>query len=201
MVISFSDSMQLTFAARERLIAGEDRRAAFRNAVWIVGPACVLTHATAALSFAALQFSDSDLIKAFGEAGLIAIDHRALHRLDSGAGARRLARSPRSGLRDKNARSGYRRRRLAPILRLGRAENGRPTRSLQPRQRHCGGGSWRSTTSTCSRAIDSPIRCRTSSKRSRRIISSTSSSKAPIRSMCSSRFRRTHRSMRRSRSP
>jgi predicted RND superfamily exporter protein len=72
MVISFSDSMQLTFAARERLIAGEDRRAAFRNAVWIVGPACVLTHATAALSFAALQFSDSDLIKAFGEAGLIA---------------------------------------------------------------------------------------------------------------------------------
>jgi predicted RND superfamily exporter protein len=72
MVISFSDSMQLTFAARERLIAGEDRRAAFRNALWIVGPACVLTHATAALSFLALQFSDSDLIKAFGKAGFIA---------------------------------------------------------------------------------------------------------------------------------
>src|SRR5208283_4014745 len=33
MVISFSDSMQLTFAARDRLIAGEDRFAAFRNAV------------------------------------------------------------------------------------------------------------------------------------------------------------------------
>jgi uncharacterized protein len=72
MVISFSDSMQLTFAARDRLIAGEDRRTAFRNALWIVGPACVLTHATAALSFVALQFSDSDLIKAFGRAGLIA---------------------------------------------------------------------------------------------------------------------------------
>src|ERR1700709_1756127 len=58
MVISFSDSMQLTFAARDRLLAGEDRFSAFRNAVLVVGPACVLTHATAGLSFLALQFSD-----------------------------------------------------------------------------------------------------------------------------------------------
>ena len=33
MVISFSDSMQLTFAARDRLIAGENRYEAFRNAL------------------------------------------------------------------------------------------------------------------------------------------------------------------------
>jgi predicted RND superfamily exporter protein len=72
MVISFSDSMQLTFAARDRLIAGEDRYEAFRNAVRVVGPACVLTHATAGISFIALQFSSSDLIRTFGEAGLIA---------------------------------------------------------------------------------------------------------------------------------
>jgi predicted RND superfamily exporter protein len=72
MVISFADSMQLTFAARDRLIAGEDKRTAFRNAVLVVGPACVLTHGTAALSFIALQFSNSDLIRAFGEAGLLA---------------------------------------------------------------------------------------------------------------------------------
>ncbi len=71
MVISFSDSMQLTFAARDRLIAGEDKLSAFKNAVLVVGPACVLTHATAALSFIALQFTRSDLIKTFGEAGLI----------------------------------------------------------------------------------------------------------------------------------
>lgn len=71
MVISFSDSMQLTFAARDRLIAGESKVSAFRNAVLVVGPACVLTHATAALSFIALQFTNSDLIKTFGEAGLI----------------------------------------------------------------------------------------------------------------------------------
>ena len=72
MVISFSDSMQLTFAARDRLLAGEDRFSAFRNAVLVVGPACVLTHAIAGISFLALQFSDSDLIRTFGEAGLAA---------------------------------------------------------------------------------------------------------------------------------
>jgi predicted RND superfamily exporter protein len=72
MVISFSDSMQLTFAARDRLIAGEDRGSAFRNAVLVVGPACVLTHCTAGISFIALMFSNSDLIRAFGEAGLTA---------------------------------------------------------------------------------------------------------------------------------
>ena len=72
MVISFADSMQLTFAARDRLIAGEDKYTAFRNAVLVVGPACVLTHGTAGISFIALQFSSSDLIRTFGEAGLVA---------------------------------------------------------------------------------------------------------------------------------
>ncbi len=71
MVISFSDSMQLTFAARDRLMAGESKRQAFREAVLVVGPACVLTHATAALSFTALLFTKSDLIRTFGEAGLV----------------------------------------------------------------------------------------------------------------------------------
>jgi uncharacterized protein len=72
MVISFSDSMQLTFAARDRLIAGQDKYTAFKNAVRVVGPACVLTHGTAGISFIALQFSNSDLIRKFGEAGLAA---------------------------------------------------------------------------------------------------------------------------------
>ncbi len=72
MVISFSDSMQLTFAARDRVLRGFDKKRAFRDAILVVGPACVLTHATAALSFIALQFSQSDLIRTFGQAGLIA---------------------------------------------------------------------------------------------------------------------------------
>ena len=71
MVISFSDSMQLTFAARDRLIAGENRRDAFRNAILVVGPACVLTHATAAISFVALLFSGSEMIQNFAAAGII----------------------------------------------------------------------------------------------------------------------------------
>ena len=41
MVISFSDSMQLTFAARDRLIAGQDKYAAFATRCWWSGrPAC-----------------------------------------------------------------------------------------------------------------------------------------------------------------
>jgi len=72
MVISFSDSMQLTFAARAAILRGENKRDAFRQAILVVGPACVLTHATAALSFIALQFSQSDLIRTFGQAGLLA---------------------------------------------------------------------------------------------------------------------------------
>jgi len=72
MVISFSDSMQLTFATRDRLIAGESKAQALREAILIVGPACVLTHATAGLSFVALMFTSSEAIRSFGQAGLIA---------------------------------------------------------------------------------------------------------------------------------
>ncbi|MGO9741319.1 MAG: efflux RND transporter permease subunit [Roseiarcus sp.] len=72
MVISFSDSMQLTFAARDRLAAGDDKRTAFSTAIRVVGPACVLTHVAAALSLAGLTISESHLIREFGEAGILA---------------------------------------------------------------------------------------------------------------------------------
>ena len=72
MVISFSDSMQLTFAARDQLMAGRDKRTAFRNAILIVGPACVLTHAAAGLSLLGPLSSSSDLIRGFGIAGFLA---------------------------------------------------------------------------------------------------------------------------------
>jgi len=72
MVITFSDSMQLTFETRARLLAGDNKYDALRNALHVVGPACVLTHGAAALSFIALQISESDLIRTFGMAGLIA---------------------------------------------------------------------------------------------------------------------------------
>ncbi|MBV9287817.1 MAG: MMPL family transporter [Hyphomicrobiales bacterium] len=72
MVISFSDSMQLTFAARDQLMAGKDKRTAFRNAILVVGPACILTHAAAGLSLLGLLASSSNLIRGFGEAGFVA---------------------------------------------------------------------------------------------------------------------------------
>ncbi|MGE0610799.1 MAG: RND family transporter, partial [Hyphomicrobiales bacterium] len=71
MVLGFSDSMQLTFAIRDRLIAGYSRREAIRYALLVVGPACVLSSATAAASFITLFASDSSLIRTFGAAGAI----------------------------------------------------------------------------------------------------------------------------------
>src|SRR5690606_34652656 len=71
MVMGFSDSMQLTFAARDRLLAGESRFEAMKNAVLVVGPACVLTSVAAGLSFVALMISESHLIRTFGAAGAI----------------------------------------------------------------------------------------------------------------------------------
>src|SRR4029078_357974 len=72
MVISFSDSMQLTFTARARSISGKAKNTAFREAVLVVGPAFVLTHGPAGIFFIALQFSSSEAIRTFGEAGLMA---------------------------------------------------------------------------------------------------------------------------------
>jgi predicted RND superfamily exporter protein len=71
MVMGFSDSMQIVFAARDRLLAGETKVEALRNATLVVGPAVVVTDATAGLSFVALLFSDSHLIRTFGAAGAI----------------------------------------------------------------------------------------------------------------------------------
>lgn len=71
MVMAFSDSMQITFAIRDKLMTGADRKDAIAHGIRVVGPACVLTDATAGLSFIALMFSDSELIRTFGAAGAI----------------------------------------------------------------------------------------------------------------------------------
>jgi len=71
MVMAFSDTMQITFAMRDRLVAGDDKRTALRYAILRVGPACVLTVATAAASFITLLISDSALIRTFGAAGAL----------------------------------------------------------------------------------------------------------------------------------
>ena len=175
MVISFSDSMQLTFAARDRLIAGQDKYTAFKNAVLVVGPACVLTHGTAGISFIALQFSDSDLIRKFGEAGLGRHHHRADRGAVAGAGVRRAAGAQRKAVRGEIPDRGRRRAGAAQFLLLDRGAHGQPPRHVQPDRGGSGRRGSGSSTPICSRVTGSPTRFRTSSRRWRPPAGSTPS--------------------------
>ena len=73
MVMGFADSMQMVSSIRIRLREGDTKLEAVKFAINIVGPACVLAHAAALLSFLALLFSESGLIRTFGEAGAMAV--------------------------------------------------------------------------------------------------------------------------------
>ena len=73
MVMGFADSMQMVSAIRIRLREGDTSYQAVRFAVRVVGPACVLAHGVALLSFLALLFSESGLIRTFGMAGALAV--------------------------------------------------------------------------------------------------------------------------------
>jgi predicted RND superfamily exporter protein len=73
MVMGFTDSMQVTSAIRDRLRQGDSRDEALRFGVRVVGPACVIAHGTALLSFLALTFSPSGLIRTFGLAGVLSV--------------------------------------------------------------------------------------------------------------------------------
>jgi predicted RND superfamily exporter protein len=73
MVMGFADSMQVTSAIRDRLRQGDSRDEALRFGVRVVGPACVIAHGTALLSFLALTFSPSGLIRTFGLAGVLSV--------------------------------------------------------------------------------------------------------------------------------
>lgn len=73
MVMGFADSMQMVSAIRIRLREGDSKLDAVRFAINVVGPACVLAHGAALLSFLALLFSESGLIRNFGEAGAMAV--------------------------------------------------------------------------------------------------------------------------------
>ncbi len=72
MVMGFADSMQMTCAIRDRLRHGDSKAEAVYFAVKVVGPACVIAHGTALVSFLALLMSDSSLIRTFGTAGALA---------------------------------------------------------------------------------------------------------------------------------
>ena len=142
MVISFSDSMQLTFAARDRLLAGEDRFSAFRNAVLVVGPACVLTHATAGISFIALQFSELRPDPGVWRGRSCGDDHRSARGAVAGAGVWSVIGSQRAGLRGKVQDCRCGRQRAPAFLRVDRRSYGRSSRPFQPDSRDSCGGPW-----------------------------------------------------------
>src|SRR4029078_12553 len=73
MVMGFADSMQMVSALRSRVREGDTKLEAVRFAINMVGPACVLAHGAALLSFLALLFSESGLIRTFGEAGATSV--------------------------------------------------------------------------------------------------------------------------------
>jgi predicted RND superfamily exporter protein len=73
MVMGFADSMQMVSAVRIRLREGDTKAEAMRFAVRVVGPACVLAHGVALLSFMALLISQSALIRTFAIAGALAV--------------------------------------------------------------------------------------------------------------------------------
>lgn len=66
MVITFTDSMHLTFSIKRQIEQGEDRFEAARHAVSTVGPACALTSLTTSIAFLSLMLTDSELIRNFG---------------------------------------------------------------------------------------------------------------------------------------
>ena len=132
MVISFSDSMQLTFAARDRLIAGQDKYTAFKNAVLVVGPGLRADprHRRHFLHRAAvLRFRPDPQIR---RGGACRHHHRADRGAVAGAGVRRAAGAQRKGLCGQIPGRRRRRSGAAQFLLLDRGAHGQPSRAVQP---------------------------------------------------------------------
>lgn len=71
MVIAFSDAVHMVFAVRQQLRRGRSRFEAAHHAVTHVGPACVMTALTTAISLLCLLLTDSQLIREFGIAAAL----------------------------------------------------------------------------------------------------------------------------------
>ena len=124
MVISFANSMQLTFAARDRLLAGEDKyhRLPQRRARRRAGLRADPRHRRHLVHRAAVLLLRPDPHLRRG--GADGDGHRASRRADAGAASRR-APDPQGGdIRRQGARHGYRRQRAPPLLRLGGGAHG-----------------------------------------------------------------------------
>ena len=186
MVISFSDSHAAHLrGARPADRRREQVRRPSATRVLVVGPACVLTHATAALSFIALAVLQLRPDPHLRRGGPDRDDHRACR------GADRWCRcsaccscATRAKFAAKVAGRRHRRERAAPLLRLDRGAHGQPSRALQPDQPHRRRRARHHLRQA--RAALSPRRpgAGQASRRSPPAAVSTPSSPAPIRSTC-----------------
>jgi predicted RND superfamily exporter protein len=66
MVMAYSDATHMMFVIRRRLARGANRFDAVKQAIYEVGPACVLTSFTTAVALSSLIFASSALIRTFG---------------------------------------------------------------------------------------------------------------------------------------
>ena len=66
MVIAYSDATHMMFVIRRHLRLGYNRVDAVKQAIYEVGPACVLTSFTTAVALSSLIFASSALIRTFG---------------------------------------------------------------------------------------------------------------------------------------
>ena len=73
LVITFSDSLHMLFAINRARALGASLRAAVREAVITVGPACALTSLTTALALGALLATDSYLIRTYAYAAALSV--------------------------------------------------------------------------------------------------------------------------------
>ena len=127
MVISFSDSMQLTFAARDQLMAGKDKRTAFRNAILHrrtgVRPHPRRGGPVLARSAHLVKRPHSRLRRS----GILVDRHRARHNALARSRIRRAA-DPRRGAPGRDFEGcGSRRGDAPPFLRLDRRAHGQPS--------------------------------------------------------------------------
>lgn len=70
LVLSLADSLHMTFETRRKLVQRPEK-AAIREALAKIGPACVLTSITTAIAFSTLLISESELVRNLGLAGLM----------------------------------------------------------------------------------------------------------------------------------
>ena len=182
MVMGFADSMQMVSAIRIRLREGDTAtRPCASPCAWWDRPACWRT-ASALLSFLALLFSQSGLIRTFGMAGSARRVHLVRRRHPGAAAARRHADPQRGDAGQGSHPDGQAdgRARLVVGWIVDRVAH-RPV----PLHRCIGVVLFAVFTAAylaaADRATDWPTRCPTASRRSMPRAASTRSSPAPIR--------------------